>query len=197
MDDVNQNEEEQKLYSDDTSELTLLQKLHLIVLALLLLAVGFSGGHIHSLLAKETKDEAPIAHIPDTNDKLPVVTLSSVTSAGIKGTVANKPVRIVYGSYVTEWKADQEYTLPITLSCPVNPTSSSTSSTTSQGTAKTSSAPTASGYAPPANCPFVASKNSTVVHTTTESWLKRIKQENQVCFMTLEEAIAKGLTPEK
>ncbi|MBP7811737.1 MAG: hypothetical protein KA054_02750 [Candidatus Moranbacteria bacterium] len=43
------------------------------------------------------------------------------------------------------------------------------------------------------NCSFVASRNSTLFHAATCAVVKRIKQENKLCFKDAGEAEARGL----
>jgi hypothetical protein len=49
----------------------------------------------------------------------------------------------------------------------------------------------------PADCAFLASKNSTKFHTATCSWAKRILPKNRVCFKSAEAAIAQGKVGDK
>jgi hypothetical protein len=42
------------------------------------------------------------------------------------------------------------------------------------------------------DCAFVGSKNSTKYHLPTSGSAKRIKPENLVCFMSVDEAVARG-----
>ncbi len=47
----------------------------------------------------------------------------------------------------------------------------------------------------PKHCVFVASRNSKLYHASTCAVVKRIKPENQLCFQTTSEAMARGLKP--
>ncbi len=49
----------------------------------------------------------------------------------------------------------------------------------------------------PANCAFVASKNSNKFHEPNCQWAKKIKPENLVCFKSAEDAAAQGRVPDK
>ncbi len=42
------------------------------------------------------------------------------------------------------------------------------------------------------NCNFIGSKNSDKYHTRSCHWSEKIKEENRVCFKTIEEAQQKG-----
>jgi micrococcal nuclease len=42
------------------------------------------------------------------------------------------------------------------------------------------------------NCNFIGSKNSDKYHTPDCHWSEKIKEENRVCFETIEEARGKG-----
>lgn len=64
-------------------------------------------------------------------------------------------------------------------------------------TTATPKAPIQADLPIPANCAYVASKNSNKFHVATCQWAKRIKPENLVCFKSAEDAIAQGKLADK
>lgn len=142
--------------------------IHLIILSLLLISIGYVSGRLSSALEQKSNTEFSITPIPDINQPQPVITLLSLTDNKLMGKVNIPTTRIVIDddiAFVEEDNTFQIDTKPIL---------------------------NLKFIEVPEGVEYVANENGSKVYPVQSGGASRINPEKRIYFKSLEEAMAAG-----